>query len=206
MKKSLSLVIAMLLFVVLGCSLGKMFNKKDDAPTPVTDKPTTSSSPTDTTTTSNSGGKANLSMDSFNKIRLGMSYDEVKGIIGSDGNETASSKVGNNTSKSYKWQGEKFARVSVRFRNGKLVYRSQSGLTTGEGSADINQAKFNKINTGMSYAEVKGVIGSDGEMTSESEIFNTKLASYRWKGKKFSNIRASFKNDKLTNKYQSGLK
>ena len=198
---------ATLLFVVLGCSLGGLTGKKDDAPTPTTDKPTTTSTPESTSTTSDSGGKANLSMDSFNKVKLGMTYDEVKGIMGSDGNETSSSKVGNNTSKSFKWEGDKFARVSVRFRNDKLVSRSQSGLTPRkDGSADIDQAKFNKVNTGMTYAQVKEVLGSDGDLVSESDLFNSKTTSYAWRGKGYSNIRATFRNDKLTNKYQSALK
>jgi outer membrane protein assembly factor BamE (lipoprotein component of BamABCDE complex) len=206
MKKSLSLVMATLLFVVLGCSLGGLTGKKDEAPKPATDKPTTTTS-TPTSTTSDAGGKANLSIANFNKLKIGMSYDEVKGIMGSDGNETASSKSGSRTSKSIKWEGDKFARVNVRFTNDKLVYRSQSGLTPRkDGSADISQAKFNKVNTGMTYAQVKEALGSDGELMSETEMFNTKRTTYTWRGKGYSNIRASFKDDKLTNKFQSGLK
>ena len=207
MKKSLSLVMATLLFVVLGCNLGEMFSKKDEAPTPVADKPTTTNSPTDTTTTSDSGGKADVSIEKFNKVQLGMSYDQVKGVMGSDGNETSSSKIGNNTSRSIKWEGDKYARIRVSFRNDKATSKSQGSLTPSkDGGADISQAKFNKVNVGMTYAEVKGVLGSDGILTSQSDMFNTKRASYTWRGKGYSNIRATFKNDKLSNKFQSGLK
>jgi len=211
MKKSLSLVLAMLAFVVLGCSaLGGLTGQKDDAPTPV---PDTQSTPTDTTTstpstTSDSAGKANLSMEIFNKINLGMSYDDVKGIVGSDGDNTASSKSGSYESKTYQWKGERFARISARFRNGKLVYKYQGGITSAkDGTADINQAKFNKINTGMSYEEVKKELGSEGEMTSASQSFGNSInTSYVWRGPKFASIRASFKDNKMTNKNQSGLK
>ena len=210
MKRSLSLVFATLLFVVLGCSLSSLTGKKDDAPTPVADKPSTTSSPASTTSspsTTSDAGSANLSIDNFNKIKLGMSYEDVKGVMGSDGNNTASSKVGSYESKSYQWKGERFASVRTRFRNGKLVYKSQSGLTKSkDGSADINQAKFNKINTDMSYAQVKEIVGSEGEMISVSQLSTTTLTSYKWNGAKYANIRVSFKNDKLTNKYQSGLK
>ena len=97
MKKTLVLVFAILLFVVLGCS--SLTGKKDDAPTPVT-----TSSPDSTTTSStpaSTGSVASLSLDKFNKINLGMSYDDVKGIMGSDGDNTASSKSGSYESKTY---------------------------------------------------------------------------------------------------------
>ena len=212
MKKSLSLVLATLVFVVLGCNLGSLTEKKDEAPPP----PPPDSTSTDTTdtkdttstdstsTTSSSGGT--VSMDNFNKLKLGMSYDEAKGVMGGDGNETSSSKIGNYESKSYQWKGEKFAQIRATFRNGKLSSRSQSGITSSDGSADISQDKFNKIQTGMSYSEIKGVVGSDGEMTRESQIGNSTLTSYVWKGPKYANIRISLKDDKMQNKYQSGLK
>lgn len=207
MKKSLSLVIITLLFVVLGCSL--MGNKEETPPTPpkTTDTTSTTEKPADKPATdSTSSSPADLSYDKFQKIELGMNYDKVKEIMGSDGNETSSTKTGSYESKAYEWKGDKFARVSVRFRNGELVTKSQSNLTDRKGTADLTQDKFNKVNTGMSYEEVKGVLGSDGEMTRISKIGDSTLTSYTWKGPKFQRVFTSYKDDKLTNKTQSGLK
>jgi len=212
MKKSLSLVLIALLFVVLGCSLGSLTDKakKDEVPTkPVADKDAGDKKKDDNDdkkTSGDSGDSANLSMDNFNKIELGQDYDKVKEIMDSDGNETSSTKSGNYESKSYEWKGDKFARISVRFQNGNLVSKSQSSLTDRKGDADLSQDKFNKVNTGMSYDEVKGVLGSDGEMTRISKISKSTLTSYTWKGPKFEKVFTSFKDDKLTNKTQTGLK
>ena len=204
MKKTLALVLAVMLLVVLGCSLGGGAKKDDAVPTPAADKPitTTSEAPTDSPPASSSA--ANLTIESFNKIKFDMSYDEVKNIMGSDGDETSSSKSGNYESKTYQWKDEG-KRVITRFRNGKLASRNQFGLTGNDGTADIDMAKFNKLNLGMSYDDVKGVIG-DGELSSESKIGKIVLASYVWKGAKFARIRLSFKDAKLSNKNQSRLK
>ncbi len=209
MKKSIGLVLVTLMFVVLGCSLDRFTDNKDEVPTPV---PTTES---DSTTTndkpasddaSDGASTADLSMDKFDKIELDMSYDQVKDIMGSEGNETRSTKSGSYESNSYEWKGEKYARISVTFQNGKLTSKSQSGLTPGEGTADITQAKFNKINNGMSYEEVKDILGSEGEMTRVSKFSSFTTTSYTWKGEKYARIITTFRDNKLQNKTQSGLK
>lgn len=216
MKKSLTLVLITLLLVVLGCNMDRFTGgSNNEVPTPATDNgssngaETTSASPEDSGDSSSSStesGSADVSMAKFNQIEIGMSYDKVKEIMGSEGNQTSMTKSGSYESSSYEWKGEKFARISVRFTRGELSYKSQSGLTPSSGDADITQAKFNKIETGMSYDEVKGIIGSEGELTSESKIGNYESASYRWKGPNYSNIFANFRDGKLQNKTQSNLK
>lgn len=202
-----------LMFVVLGCSLDKLTgDKKDDVPPTVSDSGSKDGDKADdkksadAKSSDGSGSSADLSIDKFNKVELEMDYDKVKDIMGSGGNETSSSKSGNYESKTYEWKGDKFARVSVRFQNGKLVSKSQSNLTDRSGSADLSQDKFNKVNTDMSYDEVKGILGSDGEMTRISKIGKSTSTSYTWKGPKNQRVITSFKDDKLTNKTQLGLK
>jgi len=210
MKSSFTLVLAVLLFVALGCSLDKLTGKKDEVPTPVPEATaapdSTPGTGEDTTATPSESGSSDVSIDKFNKIELGMSYEDVKGIMGSEGNQTSMTKSGSYESMAYDWKGDKFARISTRFTNGALVYKSQSGLTPAEGSADISLAKFNKVNIGMSYNEVKEAIGSEGEMSSITKIGNSVIASYRWRGPKYSTIFATFKDNKLQNKTQSNLK
>lgn len=212
MKKSISLVLMALMFVVLGCSLDNLTgDKKDDVPPKVEDTGSKDVDKTDVEKpdedkSSDTASTADLSIDKFNQIELDMDYDKVKEIMGSEGNETASSKSGSYESKSYEWKGDKYARVSVRFQNGKLASKSQSNLTDRNGSADLTQDKFNKVNTDMSYDEVKEVLGSEGEMTRISKIGNSTSTSYTWKGPKNQRVITSFRDDKLTNKTQLGLK
>ena len=209
MKSSLTLVLAILLFVVLGCSLDKLTGKKDEVPTPVPESTaapdSTPGTGEDTASTPAETASSGVSIDKFNKIELGMSYEDVKRIMGSDGNQTSMTKSGSYESMSYEWKGDKFARISTRFTNGALVYKSQSGLTPSQGTADLSLAKFNQVNIGMSYNETKDAIGSEGELSSISKIGNSVIATYRWRGPKYSSIIATFKDDKLQNKTQSNL-
>ena len=74
----------------------------------------------------------------------------------------------------------------------------------------ISKAEFNQIQNGMNYEEVKHIIGSDGEIVSESgqagDQFHTIM--YSWKCEKGlgANARFMFQEGKLQNKSQFGLK
>ncbi|MBJ7987797.1 DUF3862 domain-containing protein [Bacillus cereus] len=74
----------------------------------------------------------------------------------------------------------------------------------------ISKAEFDQIQNGMSYDEVKTIIGSDGEVLSENgqagEQFHTIM--YKWDGEKGfgANANFMFQEGKLQNKSQFGLK
>ncbi|HIE8455386.1 TPA: DUF3862 domain-containing protein [Bacillus cereus] len=74
----------------------------------------------------------------------------------------------------------------------------------------ISKAEFDQIQNGMSYDEVKAIIGSDGEVLSESgqagDQFHTIM--YKWDGEKGfgANANFMFQEGKLQNKSQFGLK
>lgn len=74
----------------------------------------------------------------------------------------------------------------------------------------ISKAEFDQIQNGMSYEEVKNIIGSDGEVLSESgqagQQFHTIM--YKWDGEKGfgANANFMFQEGKLQNKSQFGLK
>jgi hypothetical protein len=74
----------------------------------------------------------------------------------------------------------------------------------------VSKAEFDQIQNGMSYDEVKAIIGSDGEVLSESgqagDQFHTIM--YKWDGEKGfgANANFMFQAGKLQNKSQAGLK
>lgn len=78
-------------------------------------------------------------------------------------------------------------------------------------SKDENQCyitieKFNQINIGMTYEEVKNIIGCDGNLSTETAVENQTLKIYGWYAKnKVSNATFSFTNDVLSGKSQIGL-
>lgn len=208
MKKSFSLVLIIMLFVVLGCNMLGKKDEKIDTPTPTTDSSTTTESTPKTTTSSSDSG--DLTMANYEKIKNGMTYDEVSELLGSKGEETRSSTAGKSEYKSYKWEGDKYKRIYVNFRDDKVNSKSQSGLsgssTAKDGDADISMDKYNQIKNGMSYEEIVKIIGSEGEQSSNSKIGDIEISSYRWKGPNYSNIFGTFRDNKLTSKSQNGLK
>lgn len=70
----------------------------------------------------------------------------------------------------------------------------------------ITLSEFNEIKNGMSYKEVKNIIGSEGTVMSESNTYNTHTIIYYWYGKNgVANANFTFVNDELINKTQIGL-
>lgn len=72
----------------------------------------------------------------------------------------------------------------------------------------ISKAEFEQIQNGMTYDEVKGIVGSEGELQSESEVAGYKTVMYMFKGESGigSNATMMFQNNELTSKSQFGLK
>ncbi|WP_257144213.1 DUF3862 domain-containing protein [Bacillus cereus] len=74
----------------------------------------------------------------------------------------------------------------------------------------ISKAEFNQIKNGMSYEEVKSIIGNDGKVISEIAQTGNQFYTimYSWKSEKGlgANARFMFQEGKLQNKSQFGLK
>ena len=78
--------------------------------------------------TSAQATKADLTMAKYDQLQTGMSLDETVKIIGSEGSQTSSSTSGSFKSTTYKWEGDKNARIYVIFRDDKITSKSQSNL------------------------------------------------------------------------------
>ncbi len=197
--------IFVLIAVVSGCSmLGKKEETKTDA------SPAPSSTASSTPQNSSSDSKASLTLEKFNELKNGMKYEEVVKVLGSEGVETSNYSSGSFKTTTYKWEGENYARITATFRNGELTTKMQSNLKGGDdktaAAADLNMEKYGKLQNGISYKEAVEIIGSEGTQTSSSNIAKTTTTSYKWEGKKFERIFATFRDDKLTSKSQANLK
>lgn len=71
----------------------------------------------------------------------------------------------------------------------------------------VTKTAFAAIEEGMSYADVVTILGSAGEITSETHLFDTRTVSYSWKqAKGFGTMSVIFQNDNMQSKSQFGLK
>jgi hypothetical protein len=132
MKNSLNIVIVVFVLIVLGCSCPKMedIQKKIDESAKKTSNSdnvgNTATKPAKDDDTEKSS--SDITMEKYNKIKNGMSYKEVKDIIGKEGTETMSSGNGKYKVTSYQWKGDGFAFISVVLMGDKVTSKVQANL------------------------------------------------------------------------------
>lgn len=90
------------------------------------------------------------------------------------------------------------------------VDKSDDATTKKEAPAEpatgVTMANFNRLKTGMRYAEAVKILGSEGEVMSENEIAGHHTIMYKWDSSGLGNMNAMFQNGKLVQKAQFGLK
>lgn len=70
----------------------------------------------------------------------------------------------------------------------------------------VTQAQYDRILNGMSYQQVRNIIGTGGEELSRSDIAGMTTVMYSWTNSNGSNMNAMFQNGRLVNKAQFGLR
>lgn len=76
---------------------------------------------------SDAGNK--ITLEQYNKIKEGMTYQQVVNIVGSEGSLTANSSAGGISIEMYTWVGDgSYAVAEIGFQNGKVISMTQIGL------------------------------------------------------------------------------
>ena len=153
-------------------------------------------------TDNNNYEQSKISYHNFLNIKMGMSYDEVKNILG-DGKEISSSEISGINTTIYEYDGKGISNITVTLQNNSVTSKTQLGLK--ESNSNISLDDYNKINTGMSYDKVKELIG-DGQLITESSIMNSTSYIYSYINEDGSNANFTFDNNGLTIKAQYNLK
>ncbi len=73
-------------------------------------------------------GTCAINLQTFSRINLGISYRNTVRIIGCEGREQGSIRVGGSTIKSYTWEGGLFVRMMLQYDNNRLTSKHQIGL------------------------------------------------------------------------------
>jgi hypothetical protein len=71
--------------------------------------------------------------------------------------------------------------------------------------ATVTRAKYERIQDGMFYEQVVGIIGQEGQELSRSSVAGYSTVMYSWKNSNGSNMNAMFQNGRLVTKAQFGL-
>lgn len=73
-------------------------------------------------------------------------------------------------------------------------------------SDTVTMAEYERVQIGMSYKQVKAIIGAPGEELSRTEIGGILAVMYMWQNKDSSNMNVMFQNDAVYSKAQFGLR
>ncbi len=133
--------------------------------------------------------------DKFEKITLGTTFEDAKKKLGDDYLE-----IGKNT---YQWSIED-GTIILDFNKGKVISKSQINLKTVE--TNLKPEIYNKIKPGMTYEEVKKIIGNDGAPSGETKHKDQTVTTYTWNGDKPDMyIQISFMNDRVVTITKRGI-
>lgn len=143
-----------------------------------------------------------INYQNFINIKMGMKYSDVVKVLG-EGREQSSSEVSGIKTAIYAWNGTGLSNMNVTIQNGIVTGKAQAGLK--DKNAKVTLEKYNTIKEGMTYDQVKAVLG-EGEITSQTKIMDMEGIMYSWINRDGSNIGCMFTNGKMDSKAQFNLK
>lgn len=148
------------------------------------------------------GKNDTITYDNFMKIEMGDKFDTVVELLGED-YEERSSDAGGIITCIYSWKDKGSGKMNVVIQNYAVTMKAQLGLN--EMDTKVTTDKYNQIQDGMTYDQVKAILG-EGELTSQTKTADVESYIYSWINKDGSNMTCTFLSDKITKKTQSNLK
>lgn len=147
-----------------------------------------------------------ITEEKYDSIQNGMSYEEVKNIIGEDGENISESDVAGIKTVMYQWTAsDGWGNATVTFQDDKVINKAQFGVSSGD-DVEISLAQYNSIETGMSYDDVVNLLGGEGSLLSDTDISGSTSQVYQWNGASLgANATITFSNGKVMSKAQFGL-
>lgn len=147
--------------------------------------------------------KKDIKMSDYMQVKMSMSYNQVKLILGDGVKNSLVDKYGIKT-ELYSWKNKAGGRISITLQGGKVVSKAETVLE--ETDAKVTLQDFNKIAANMTYNKVKDIVG-EGQLIYESEyIANDKNDEYTWINKEGSYMTIVFIENKVIKKSQKRLK
>jgi len=144
-----------------------------------------------------------LTADKYNSIDFGMSYEDVVGIIGEEGENISEVAIGDIVTTIYQWD-EGLTNCNVTIQNDEVTGKAQLGII--DSDVKITMEMYNAVESGMSYAEVVEILGGEGAPLSTSKVLDSVSVIYMWNGKTLgSNCNITFQDGVVFAKAQMGL-
>ncbi len=121
-----------------------------------------------------------ITADAFSQLKTGMTLNEVKGIIGTDGSRLLQTSNDTSTTERYQWlEKDGNGTVLLSFIDEKLVSLSQTGMET-ENSSSLSPEAVGALKPEMSLEEVNASLGVNGVRISETAADGVTTSLYQW--------------------------
>lgn len=132
-------------------------------------------------------------------VQMGMTYDQIVETFGVEGKKVSETIV-------YSWEyKDGSGYLTITTQNG--IVTAKNDIRTVQETCDITLEKYSSIKTGMTYAEVKDIIGSDGTLMSDTDLGGIKSTMYMWRSSDgIGTATIMFQNDAVVSGSQVGLK
>lgn len=146
-----------------------------------------------------------ITAEKYDEIKFGMSYQEVKAVIGADGEKTSDSEFDGVKTSIYQWDSENYGNIVVTFEDDSVAGKSQAGIIE-ESEVAVTAEQYGKVENGMSYKDVEKIMGGSGVSLSESKFSGETLEVFLWSGvTSGSNCTITFENGKVIDKTEFDL-
>lgn len=150
----------------------------------------------------NNMSKSDVDYEKFLSIKLGSSYEDVVAILG-EGNEVASNENEGHIFTQYVWVGDVTSKgIDIIVMDNEVINKKQQGLD--QIVANTNMEKYKQIQEGMTYDQVKDILG-EGVLASEMSLFDMNSKTYTWTNEEFSGITMYFTDDLVETKTHYNL-
>lgn len=148
--------------------------------------------------------QSDIAYEKFENVQMRSSYDQVKQVLGVEGTPTASNTIGNLNTEGYDFNVNG-VHMHLQFQNGELSMKHINGGHNA--SKNVTLEKYNKVQAGMTYDQVKQIFECDGFLSSVQQYSSgTKFVFVMWRNASGSFATIQFDGDSnVKGKVQAGL-
>ena len=187
-------ILLILLLSIAGCASKAKTpeNLKEGTTTPGTATPAPSNSQNTKPGSTTATGAGVITYENYLKIKLDMSYDDVKSILGEGKKKEIKTDI-----ISYTWE-EQGKTILVQTNKGKVQTKIQSKL--GKTTSKLTVDQFDKITNDMTIDQLVSILGPDYAEVSYKKSDNAILRNVIWALPDRTSIKVYLKDGKVINK------
>ncbi|KHD37121.1 hypothetical protein NL50_07290 [Clostridium acetobutylicum] len=115
------------------------------------------------------------SYEKFLKVKIGMTYDETKKILGEGKKDTTQKSA-----EIYRWKNSDSSYIEVIYSGSTNKATEKIEYKLSNNKVKVSKEKYYEVNGKQNYQEVKDILGGEGTLTEEIETGKGINKTYMW--------------------------